>query len=366
MPLSQDQIDALLGGGGGSAVAGSLGPADLDALAGLGAHAFNAGATAASQALGRTVTIGDPQVALASLDELKRDHAQAMLVVHVDFTVASRVDHALLLKERDGAILFDLLMGRDGKNPQNPDVGELEIGAVGEIMNQVMGNAATAMSQKLATKVDVAPPQTKLAKLADGLPSGFGSELVKLTYRLQIEDLPDSELVQVFPVAAVSPLLGQRPSAPPPAPAPAAAMTPPATAPQPMMAAPPPTAGSGYYASQPLAAPGAPVAVQPVQFSPLAMAGDEGLMPSSLDLVLDIPLRVTVELGGTRIKIKDVLELGRGSVVELNRLAGEPVDLLVNGKLMAKGEVVVINENFGLRITEIVGRAERMSGLNLK
>lgn len=365
MPLSQDQIDALLGGGGGSAAAGGLEPTDLDALAGLGAHAFNAGATAASQALGRTVTIGDPQVALTSLDELKRDHAQAMLVVHVDFTVGSRVDHALLLKERDGAILFDLLMGRDGKNPQNPDVGEMEIGAVGEIMNQVMGNAATAMSQKLATKVDVAPPQTKLAKLADGLPSGFSGEVVKLTYRLQIDDLPDSELVQLFPVASVSPLLGQRPSAPSPAPA-AAAMAAPATAPQPMMAAPPPSAGSGYYASQPLAAPGAPVAVQPVQFSPLALAGDESLMPSSLDLVLDIPLRVTVELGGTRIKIKDVLELGRGSVVELNRLAGEPVDLLVNGKLMAKGEVVVINENFGLRITEIVGRAERMSGLNLK
>jgi flagellar motor switch protein FliN/FliY len=93
---------------------------------------------------------------------------------------------------------------------------------------------------------------------------------------------------------------------------------------------------------------------------------DDGMLPSSLDLVMDIPLRVTVELGGTRLKIKDVLELGRGSVVELNRLAGEPVDLLVNGKLMAKGEVVVINENFGLRITEIVGRAERMSGLNLK
>lgn len=108
------------------------------------------------------------------------------------------------------------------------------------------------------------------------------------------------------------------------------------------------------------------MSVQTVQFSPLPGAPDDGNLPSSLDLVMDIPLRVAVELGSTKLKIKDVLELGRGSVVELSRLAGEPVDLLVNGKLMAKGEVVVINENFGLRITEIVGRAERMNGLNLR
>ncbi|MBC7544337.1 MAG: flagellar motor switch protein FliN, partial [Candidatus Sericytochromatia bacterium] len=138
-----------------------------------------------------------------------------------------------------------------------------------------------------------------------------------------------------------------------------------ASQPQPAYA-PQPSGGGGGFAGRQVAAPGAPVSVQTVQFSPLPGAPDDGNLPSSLDLVMDIPLRVAVELGSTKLKIKDVLELGRGSVVELSRLAGEPVDLLVNGKLMAKGEVVVINENFGLRITEIVGRAERMNGLNLR
>lgn len=102
--------------------------------------------------------------------------------------------------------------------------------------------------------------------------------------------------------------------------------------------------------------------IRPAQFSPL-VAGQGAAGTAGLDMVLDIPLRVTVEMGSKKLRIKDVLELAKGYVVELDKLAGEPVDLLVNGKLIAKGEVVVINENFGLRITEIVGQAERISGL---
>jgi flagellar motor switch protein FliN/FliY len=124
--------------------------------------------------------------------------------------------------------------------------------------------------------------------------------------------------------------------------------------------------GSPYGpAMAPLAAnPFAGPVAQPVTFGPLGVSG--GMAPGAgntgLDLIMDVPLRVTVELGRTRMQIRDVLELGKGSVVELDKLAGEPVDLLVNGKLIARGEVVVIDENFGIRVTDIVSPAERVSG----
>jgi flagellar motor switch protein FliN/FliY len=381
MPLSQDQIDALLGGGGGSAPAnGGLTAAEIDALAELSTSAFTSGATAATQALGRKVIIATPAISACTLDDLKRDYPQNHILINVAFTVGASFDTALLLRERDGAIIFDLLMGRDGKNP-DPQVGELQISAVGEIMNQVMGNAATAMSGIVGSKVEVSPPTTGLGKAGDAGALGFDGPLVKVVFQMQMEDLPDSELVQVMPLKSAQGLItaSQKKSAPV-----AAAAPTPAAAPQPAMAAAAPAAGyaapapagggyaaaagggGGAFAGRPVVAPGQPAAVQTVQFSPLPAGPDDGTLPSSLDLVMDIPLRVTVELGATKLKIKDVLELGRGSVVELSRLAGEPVDLMVNGKLMAKGEVVVINENFGLRITEIVGRAERMNGLNLR
>jgi flagellar motor switch protein FliN/FliY len=107
-----------------------------------------------------------------------------------------------------------------------------------------------------------------------------------------------------------------------------------------------------------------PVGVKSASFAPLNMPpGLEGI--SGLDLIMDVPLRVTVELGRTRMQIRDVLDLGKGSVVELDKLAGEPVDMLVNGKLIAKGEVVVIDENFGIRVTDIVSPVERFNNLKL-
>jgi flagellar motor switch protein FliN/FliY len=80
-----------------------------------------------------------------------------------------------------------------------------------------------------------------------------------------------------------------------------------------------------------------------------------------MDMIMDVPLQVTVELGRTRMLIKEILDLGPGSIVELDKLAGEPVDILVNNKLIAKGEVVVIDESFGVRITDIISKMERMN-----
>lgn len=114
-------------------------------------------------------------------------------------------------------------------------------------------------------------------------------------------------------------------------------------------------------ASSPAPSPG-PVQVAPAQFAPLRTQQVAGT-PANISLILDVPLQVTVELGRRRMLIREILELGKGSLIELDKLAGEPVDVFVNGKLIAKGEVVVIDENFGVKVTSIVSPVERVQNL---
>jgi flagellar motor switch protein FliN/FliY len=100
---------------------------------------------------------------------------------------------------------------------------------------------------------------------------------------------------------------------------------------------------------------GQPVNVQPAQFQAFNGSMVGAFQQENIDLIMDVPLEVTVELGRTSKSISDILDFSPGKIIELNRIAGEPIDILVNGKFVAKGEVVVIEESFGVRITEIIG-----------
>lgn len=110
---------------------------------------------------------------------------------------------------------------------------------------------------------------------------------------------------------------------------------------------------------------GVAATVQPADIFPSfsAPVGQGGIM-NELDMILDIPVQITVELGRTKITIKNLLQLAHGSVVELDAMAGEPMDVLVNGTLIAQGEVVVVNDKFGIRLTDIITPSERMRKLN--
>ena len=141
------------------------------------------------------------------------------------------------------------------------------------------------------------------------------------------------------------------PSAPVSPPAASPFMVPPATTPP---AAPAPT---------PPAAPAPPVTAHPARFAPLQPAKGAVSSTSNLDLLMGVTLRVTVELGRTKMDIREILGLGPGSVVELDKLAGEPVDVLVNDRLIARGEVVVIDDRFGVRITDVPSPAQRLNSL---
>jgi flagellar motor switch protein FliN/FliY len=405
-PMSQAEIDALMGGGAPpsgeeATIVDLMAPfeestnpnlpvlTDLekDAMGEIGNISMGTAATTLAVLLGRRVSITTPKVSVTTFTELKKFYPIPCLVVEVGYTTGVVGTNLLTIQERDALIIASLMMGGDGLNPPMV-LDELSMSAVAESMNQMMGSTATSLSTIFKKKVDIAPPKVNLLNIAtdENIANVISGDtpIVRVSFRMEVEDLIDSYITQILPYDVAQSMVenltkvSEAPkSAPPPPPPPAAAAAPPppppmAAAPPPMAAAPPPMAAApppGYYAPPPPAyyPPPQPhlgtgVPVQPAQFQQLS-AYDMQMMPSNIDLIMDVPLQVTVELGRTRKLIREILEFNPGSVIELDKLAGEPVDVLVNGKLIAKGEVVVIDENFGVRITYISTPADRLSTL---
>jgi flagellar motor switch protein FliN/FliY len=382
------------------------------------------------------VVITTPKITETTLDILDAEYVTPIVMVEVKYTVGLEHSNLFLLKPHDTSIICDLMMGGDGINP-NTEIGELQLSAVGEAMNQMMGTAATSMSTFFARRVDISPPNITYLSLQDeiNMHEAFANEpLCKISFDLKIEGLIESQMEQILPVRSARQLVenlvaaheessaAESAAKPPaeavakPAEAPvmaaAGASIPPsavaaglpeahATIPRsPVMDAPyqqPPAPAEPQYQQQPQyqqpqyqqpqhpqggyppagypqqtaygfapqgQPPIDPVSVRQAQFAPISTPLNPEQL-SGLDLIMDVPLRVTVELGRTRMPIRDVLDLGKGSVVELDKLVGEPVEMLVNGKLIAKGEVVVIDENFGIRVTDIVSPIERFNTLKI-
>lgn len=391
--ISQEEIDALLSGGGGddapaddaaasddASAAGASPTGDTitdmerDALGEIGNISMGGAATTLSVLLGRKVSITTPTVSISNMSQLKEKYPIPFLVVEVGYSIGIEGNNVLCIQAKDAAIIADLMMGNDGTNPDE-ELSEIHMSAVSESMNQMMGSVATSLSSMFNKKVDITPPVVTLvdfgtaevvSKLLDKV-----DPIVQASFRMEVDGLIDSEIMQLLPLDVaremVDALMNQQPdvddeeeaiaaaAAPPPA-APAAA---PASAPAAAAAAP---ASNGYGAQpmQPHVASNVPV--QSAQFTPLSTVPVQ-VNDANIGLILDVPLQVNVELGRTKKSIKEILDLTKGSIVELDKLAGETVDIMVNGKYLAKGEVVVIDENFGVRITEIVSPLERAARL---
>ncbi|MBQ1509333.1 MAG: flagellar motor switch phosphatase FliY [Selenomonadaceae bacterium] len=424
--ISQEEIDALLNGGGippapessdapagdaaetadaGAGDASADGASDSsssqfddvlsdmekDALGEIGNISMGSAATTLSVLLGHKVSITTPTVSIATMSMIKEHYPMPYLIVEVGYTIGIDGNNVLAIQAQDAAIIADLMMGGDGTNPDT-DLSEIHMSAVGEAMNQMMGSVATSLSTMFNKKIDISPPKVNLIDLGseDKVTEIVGQDdpIVRTSFRMEVDGLIDSEIMQILPVHVakemVEAILGggsepepepapaaapppppppPPPSAPSPAPAPApAAPPPPQMAPAaPAMAAAPPMGYGGYgMPMQPHVATNVPV--QAAQFTPLNMEPVQ-VNDANIGLILDVPLQVTVELGRTKKSIKEILELTNGSIVELDKLAGEAVDIQVNGKFLAKGEVVVIDENFGVRITDIATPAERAAKL---
>ena len=421
--MTQEEIDALLNGATSEPAASDsasneeassvlsddlLSSMEKDALGEIGNISMGSAATTLSVLLGHKVNITTPTVSVDTMSTIQNQYPMPYLVVEVGYVIGINGNNILAIQASDASIIADLMMGGDGLNPQE-ELTDIHMSAVGEAMNQMMGTVATSLSTMFNKKIDISPPKVNLIDLGaeDKITDLVNNDepVVKTSFRMEVDGLIDSEIMQILPLDVakemVSFLMGggaeaeaQEAPAPAPEPAPApvapepapvaAAPAPAASAPQPatpQYAAPPqppqyaaPTQQPQYTAppmgAQPVYAPPAyannvvssGVPVQNAQFAPLTNEPVE-VNAANISLIQDVPLQVTVELGRTKKSIREILEFSTGSIIELDKLAGEPVDIHVNGQLTAKGEVVVIDENFGVRITEIVSPMERVQSL---
>ena len=373
--ISQEEIDALLSGGGGddapaddaaasddASAAGAAPTGDTitdmerDALGEIGNISMGGAATTLSVLLGRKVSITTPTVSISNMSQLKEKYPIPFLVVEVGYSIGIEGNNVLCIQAKDAAIIADLMMGNDGTNPDE-ELSEIHMSAVSESMNQMMGSVATSLSSMFNKKVDITPPVVTLVDLGtEEVVSKLldkADPIVQASFRMEVDGLIDSEIMQLLPLDVaremVDALMNQQPDVDDEEEAIAAAA-----------AAAPASNGYGAQPMQPHVASNVPV--QSAQFTPLSTVPVQ-VNDANIGLILDVPLQVNVELGRTKKSIKEILDLTKGSIVELDKLAGEPVDIMVNGKYLAKGEVVVIDENFGVRITEIVSPLERAARL---
>ncbi|CDC93511.1 cheC inhibitor of MCP methylation / FliN fusion protein [Roseburia sp. CAG:380] len=374
--LSQEEIDALTGAASTMTAATpsstmTLTDAERDAIGEIANINMGTAATTLSTLLNNKVTITTPKVSYVTINEISAQYDKPCVFIHISYIDGISGNNVLILKEHDVKVITDLMMGGDGSNTDG-ELTELHLSAISEAMNQMMGSAATSLSSMLDKKVDISPPTASVVDLNDSIDdvtvSNFLSdELVQVSFDMRIGDLVDSQIMQLYPFDFARDLyqkfvgevgIGQEPVQPEPVVAPEPQQMPEQTASMPgmgmdmNMAAQQPQMQQAMQ-QQPYMMPTPNVNVQPAQFQPFNAGVSPLMQQENIDLIMDVPLEVTVELGRSNKSIKEILDFSPGTIIELNKLAGEPVDVLVNGKFVAKGEVVVIEENFGIRITEI-------------
>lgn len=435
--LSQAEIDALLGvpseaaaadaesGGGASTPTGGGNPAKTiltseqkDILGEIGNISMGTAATTLNALLNQKVWITTPTVKEINWEDLKHMYEKPCVGIRVSYKEGLEGSNILILKQSDVKIITNLMMGGDGTDADvDGELTDIDLSAIGEAMNQMVGSSSTSLSSMTKMKIDIHTPYAFQMDFDDstffeniGI-TEFDEEAVAIQFRMEIGDLIDSQIMQMIPtkfalsmVATLKSELSYQapegtippPNVAAPSPPPVAQAPPPAAQaqyappPQPEYAAPPPMQ---QYPPQPEMMGMPPQAPPPYGYGPPAYQQPYGYAPpppqqyyqppqqnvnvqsaqfqnfdfsdvmqqkENIGIIMDVPLEVNVELGRTTKLIREILEFGPGTIVELDKLAGEPVDIYVNGKHVAKGEVVVIDENFGIRITDIVSMENRI------
>ncbi|MBQ3104607.1 MAG: flagellar motor switch phosphatase FliY [Lachnospiraceae bacterium] len=370
---------------------------EKDAIGEVANISMGTSATTLFSLVNQKVNITTPVVKLATWEDVLQYYERPCVFIQIKYTTGLDGSNILILKEHDVKIITDLMMGGDGSNTEG-ELGELHLSAISEAMNQMMGSAATSLSQMLGSMIDISPPIATLVDLQDfrmddDIASFLNGVFVRIAFHMQIGTLVDSTILQLYPVdfakTLVDNFLNDGPPSAPEAPAPQPAAAPamaPQSAPmdmgamqQPMQQQPMPMPEmmpqgmpmmqQGMPMMQPnmgmmpqmmpmMAMPQpeqmANINYQPAQFQSFAQNINPAVSTENINLIMDVPLQVTVELGRTSKSISEILDFAPGTIIELDKIAGEPVDVLVNGKFVAKGEVVVIEESFGIRVTDII------------
>ena len=407
---------------------------EKDAIGEVANISMGSSATTLYSLVNRKVNITTPVVTLATWKTLLDTYEKPCVFIQIKYTQGLDGTNILVLKEHDVKVITDLMMGGDGTNTEG-ELGELHLSAISEAMNQMMGSAATSLSTLLQTVIDISPPESSLFDLTevkDGkeISPFLGGTFVKISFRMQIDDLVDSTIMQLYPIdfarklvetfintqmANIDEVTEKKPAQPENDTT--AQIPAPGTDNQTQMNN---TSLNGMNQMGNMGMndvnqmgsmgmngmnqmgnmgmnginqmgsmgmngmnqmgsmgmngmnqmgnmgmnsmnqmgmmgmPGQNVNVQPAQFQSFSNDNMGTTGQENIGLIKDVPLEVTVELGRTTKSISDILDFSPGTIIELDRIAGEPIDVLVNGKFVAKGEVVVIEESFGVRITEII------------
>ena len=374
----------------------------LDAIGEIMNISMGSAATAASELLNAKVWITTPRVRLALAEEIEYRKLEPAVCVKIEYVKGLSGSNLMVWKQDDVQLILNQLMGQPLVVTPDFEFDELNISAVSEVMNQMMGSAATALSNFLGFSVDISTPTPYIMNEVNTMEMrefDHDAEVVAITFDLTIDGVIKSEFVSVMDVDLAKTIsdkmlsgdvagaeLSEGPLEPTPvsepaqpAPQPSAPTPPPVAAapapiPQPMpqqpapmpqgMPAPQPQAQYGYaYPPQqnPYAYGYAQPMAQPINIQNAQLHSFDNLetnlstdQKDNLQLLMDVPLPISVEIGSARRKVKDILDFSQGTIIELERQAGAPVDIVVNGNLIARGDVVVIDDNFAVRITEIV------------
>ncbi len=378
--LSPDEIEALLKNQEEEIaldevlnVSDYLTSEDRDSLAQVNHIAYGAAATSLSSLLGQKVDITSTEVAVVKRAALGRDAVNTQISVNVQYIEGIYGVQSLLLTTEDAKIIADLLNGGSGVSDGESTLNEAQTSAVQEAMNQMIGSASTSMSTLFNVMVNNGAPTVAaidFANLSADQMIPQDDVLVQVSFDLKIGSMKQSKLIQLTTVPFVKNVSSALKNA---ANASTAASTNEPAEVQQVLNQADATPSYSYSAPQPTGysqppsqAPSRNVNVSAQTPEWASFNSGSQLNPfeaNNLNMLMHIPLKLSVELGRTQKLIKDILDLSQGSIVELDKLAGEPVDILVNDQLIAKGEVVVIDENFGVRVTEIITQWDRLQKL---
>ncbi|MFS0672445.1 flagellar motor switch phosphatase FliY [Ornithinibacillus sp. 179-J 7C1 HS] len=387
--LSQDEIDALLNIGADDSEENTnetehnsidmneyLSSIEIDTLGEIGNISFGSSATTLSTLLNQKVEITTPTVSIISRDKVEEAFQFEHVNVQVNYVEGFTGKNVLIIKKEDAQVISDVMLGGNGLGPFG-ELNEIHLSAVQEAMNQMMGAAATSMSTVFEKRVDISPPSITQSNVAEEAEEGEPDVYVKVSFQLKVGDLIDSNIMQLMPVPFAKQLVAELLNNDQQSRTESAVavehldetivyqeeLSQNSNLEQSLIQETSPVHAVGRT-SEPQMIGNSMIQnksnIQQAEFSNFEHQEPTVSQPRNLDMLLDIPLKVTVELGRTRRSVKDILDLTSGSIIELDKLAGEPVDILVNEKLIAQGEVVVIDENFGVRVTDIISQSDRL------
>ncbi|MEA3422387.1 MAG: flagellar motor switch phosphatase FliY [Bacillota bacterium] len=340
--LSQDEIDALLKMNDDISETEKIDDVARDVLGEVGNISMSNAATTLSTLLNRKVNITTPKVDIIPIDHITENFEMPYVLLQIRFDEGFVGSNALLMDIKDASIISSILMGGDGSNP-NTELSEIELSAVSEVMNQMIGSASTALATMFDKRVNISPPVVKVIGHNEDLEiEGLkNNEVVKIAFRMTIDDLIDSEIMQLYSMETTEQIISQ------------------------MM-------GDAEETVEVEETPELEIVKEKPKDEPIEVSKPKFNKLSekesikgkgNIDMIMDVPLELDVVLGRSRKSIKEILSFEPGSIIELNEVVEEPLDIFVNGKMIAKGEVVVIDEKFGIRVTNILSAKERVKKL---